>query len=96
MQENRPIVFYIRKLNSDHRRYTTTKKEMLSIVDTFKEFRTILLGYEIMIHADYKNIVHKTLLMLSDSVMRRELIIKKYGPNFSYSGSEKCRYRHIK
>ena len=83
-QENRPIAFYSRKLNSAQRRYTTTEKELLSIVETLKEFKTILLGYEIEIHTDHKNLVHETLLMSSDRVMRWRLIIEEYGPKIFY------------
>ena len=68
-QENRPIAFYSRKLNSAQRRYTTTEKELLSIVETLKEFKTILLGYKIEIHTDHKNSVHETLVMMSERVM---------------------------
>ena len=54
-KENRPIAFYSRRLNSAKRRYTTTEKELLSIVETLKEFQTILLGYEIEMHTGHKN-----------------------------------------
>jgi RNase H-like domain found in reverse transcriptase len=37
-QDNKPIAFYSRKLNSAQSRYTTTERELLSIVETFKEF----------------------------------------------------------
>ena len=33
-QDNRPIAFYSRKLNPAQTRYTTTKRELLSIVET--------------------------------------------------------------
>ena len=68
-QETYPIVFYRRKLNSAQRRYTTTEKELLSIVEKLKEFNTILLGYEMEIHTDHKHLVHEILQMLSDLVM---------------------------
>jgi len=37
-QENCPIVFYSRKLQPAQIRYTTTERELLSIVETLKEF----------------------------------------------------------
>jgi hypothetical protein len=40
----KPIAFFSRKLNPAQKRYTTTERELLAIVETLKEFRTILLG----------------------------------------------------
>jgi hypothetical protein len=41
------IVFYLRKLNTAQKRYTTTerKQELLSAIETCKEYKNILLGY---------------------------------------------------
>ena len=55
-QDNRPIAFYSRKLNPAQTRYTTTERELLSIVETLKEFRNILLEHEIIVHIDHKNL----------------------------------------
>jgi len=46
-QDGKPIAFYSRKLNKAQRNNTTTEKELLSIVETVKEFRNILFGYPI-------------------------------------------------
>jgi hypothetical protein len=43
-QEGKPISFYSRKLKPKQTRYTTTERELLSIVEILKEFRNILLG----------------------------------------------------
>ena len=37
-QNNRPIAFYSCKLNKAQKNYTVAEKELLSIVETFKEF----------------------------------------------------------
>ena len=60
-QEGRPIAFYSRKLNPAQTRYTTTERELLSIVETFKEFRNILLGQQIIVHTDHQNLIYNNL-----------------------------------
>ena len=57
-QENCPVTYCSRKLNSAQKNYTTLEKELLSIVETFKEFHSILLGSVIHIHTNHKNITH--------------------------------------
>ena len=43
-QNGRPIAFYSRKLHPAQTQYTVTECELLSIIETLKEFRNILLG----------------------------------------------------
>jgi RNase H-like domain found in reverse transcriptase len=44
---NKPLVFFSRKLKDAQMHYTTTECELFSIVETLKEFRNILLGHKI-------------------------------------------------
>ena len=85
-QQGKPIEFYSRKLNPAQTRYTTTEKELLSIVETFKEFRNILLGQKIVVHTDHKNLIHNS--HTSDRVMRWRLYLEEYSPELRYIKGE--------
>ena len=61
MQNDKPLAFYTRKLNSAQLNYTTGEQELLSIVETLKEIRNILLGQELVVHTDHKNILYGNL-----------------------------------
>ena len=80
-QDGKPIAFFSRRLSKSQRNYTTTEKELFSIVKSLKEFRNILFGYEINVYSDHKNLVYEATLSESQQVMRRRLILEEFGPN---------------
>ena len=63
-QKGKPIALYSRKLTEIQKGYTVTEKEMLSIVETLKEFCTILFGQQWNIYTDHKNLMWKTLTQI--------------------------------
>ena len=85
-QDGKPIAFYSRKLNDAQTRYTTTERELLSIVETLKEYRNILLGHEIEVFTDHKNLVYKH--FNTERVMRLRLILEEFGPKLTYIKGE--------
>ena len=84
MQDDKPLAFYSRKLNSAQRNYTTGEQELLSIVETLKEFKNILIGQKLIIHTDHMNLLYKK--MASERIIRWRLMLEEYG----------AEYRHIK
>jgi hypothetical protein len=58
-QGGKPVAFYSRKLTD--LLYSTTERKLLSIVETLKEFRNVLLGQKIKVHTDHENLTYKTL-----------------------------------
>ena len=85
-QKKGPIAFYSRKLKPEQTRYTTTERELLSIVETLKAFRNILLGQNIIVHTDHKNLTCKN--FNTERVMRWRLILEEYGPELCYIKGE--------
>jgi hypothetical protein len=81
-QDNHPIAFYSRKLNPAQTQYTMTEHELLSIVETLKEFRNILLGHHIKVYTDHKNLTFVN--FNTERVMRWRLILEEYAPELIY------------
>ena len=87
MQDVHPLAFYSRKLNSAQKRYTTGEQELLSIVETLKEFKNILLGQKLIVRTDHKNLLYQK--MSTDRIIQWRLLIEEFGPTFLHIKGEK-------
>ena len=69
-------------MNPAQTRYTTTERELRSVVEVLKEFRSILLGQQIRVYTDHENLTQKKFNL--DRVMQWRLYIKEYSPDLQY------------
>jgi hypothetical protein len=60
-QDNRPIAFFSKKLSEMQQKYKFTEIELLTIVETLKEFKEMLWGQDIKVYTDHKNLTRDAL-----------------------------------
>ena len=83
-QNNKPISYFSLILSKAQLNYTTTLKELLSIVEFFKKIREILFGYEIEEFFDHKNLVYEAKISTSQRFMGWRLILEEFVPNIRH------------
>ena len=79
MQGNKTLAFFSKKLTETQKRYGVGEKEMLSIVEALKEFRTMVSGYPIDVYTDHRNWTHDKMIQ-NPRVMRWRLLLQEYAP----------------
>ena len=68
-------------------RYTVTKRELISIVETLKEFIIILISHKLRIYTDHIKLTCNK--FNTDRVLIWRLILEEYGPYIEYIKGEK-------
>ena len=76
--------FFSRKLSPAQQKYSVTEQELLTIVETLKEFKGMLRGQTITVYTDHKNLMQDALGLTSDRVYHWRLLLEEYGPTIVY------------
>jgi hypothetical protein len=82
MQDDCPVAYYSRKLNNAQRNYATIDKELLCVVAALREFQSMLLGAELHIYTDHKNILNVS--KSSEQRLCWISYVDEYGPTIHY------------
>ncbi len=76
------MAYYSSKLNSAQCNFATIDKELLCVVATLRELRSVLLGAKLHIYTDHKNIINVG--DLSERWLRWMSYVDEYGPPINY------------
>ena len=74
-QEGKPLGYFSRKFNAAQMLYPVGDKEMLSITEGLKHFKTMLKGQRITVHTDYLNLTFANTEYTSDRMLRQRFLL---------------------
>ena len=78
VQDEKPLGFYTRKLNSAQLNYTVGEKKLLGIIEGFKAFEGMIRGQELTVHIDHLNLLYQS--MPSQRMVRWRLMLGELHP----------------
>ncbi|KAE9358004.1 hypothetical protein PR003_g1519 [Phytophthora rubi] len=82
IQGRRIIACFSRSMTDTQRKHSTMEWELLSVVEILKEYRTMLLGFPVVIHTDHKNHLYPQETSLR--VKRWKLLLEEYRLSIEY------------
>ena len=82
MQNGKPVAYFSRKLTGPQTRYTTTEKELLAIVCTLNEYRSMLFGAKINVYTDHLNLTYSN--FNTQRVLRWRVMLEEFQCNWFY------------
>jgi RNase H-like domain found in reverse transcriptase len=80
-QDDKPIAYYSRKLTTAQQKYSTIKKELLSILEVLEYYRAFLWGRDILINTNHRNLTYGS--AKSQRVLNWKLLVEDFAPRLN-------------
>jgi hypothetical protein len=77
-QDGKLLGYFSRKITKTQQCYPVNEQELLAIVETLKYFHRVLLGHQIIVNTDHKNLTHPFSTHTSGRVLRQRLLLEEY------------------